>query len=567
MGEELRINAQMRGYVDIVTYGDSEIDSEMVISQRGGEDIDIELLIQPSGYMRGYVDIVEPVKRILKIYPTKDSTVRESAPIINYGKSGQMMAGRENKGKFISYLGFTLEWPEEVDELLSAKLVLNKEYLTDKLFFMGIHEVSDNWLEDYITWNYRPIDEQYLTQFVIPTGVGRVESDLTEYVRNWSTEGGSKSFTLHPRNYDFSDLTTFSTRESTNSPYIEITYYEKPKNANTTNLEGEMEVVIRANRDLTTTLEVSSDSIYSELDSEITLRKKEESANIPTYIEVANHGGSELGIDVELIKKDIENSIDNTLIVPYTSYIDLAIELQSKPDGGELDSEVIVKAFNEQDLDTEFNIENKYIDEELEVDITVKKDTFTDLTTEFAIENKPVGEDLDIEFTIKSGGSVGLDTEFTIEIKPIEDELYTEFIVKKIDSVDLDADFVIEKKELYSELDLDMHIKSFGNSDILTEIEVPKIDVTEEIGFEMIIPYISEIEGEIELQGKFVQSDIPMAIITVPKEKEDIIEADMIVRAFWAEELECSLIIERNFEINMEMEVISTTGGDYAFII
>lgn len=636
MGEELWINAQMRGYVDIVTYGDSEIDSEMVISRHGGGEIDVELLVQPSGYMRGYidiigfgendleseivvqqkdfmelesmisienkyrdndldtemvisredrndldveiflkpnalmrgyVDIVEPVKRILKIYPTKDSTVRESAPIINYGKSGQMMAGKEGLNKkLISYLGFYLEWPEDLDELISAKLVLNKEYLTEKLFFMGIHEVSDEWLEDYITWGYRPTNETYINQFVIPKEVGRVDVDLKSYVEAWSKVGGSKSFTLHPRNYDFSDLTTFSTKESSNPPCIEITYYETSKSANAMSIDTEMVVAIRQDRDLTTELEVVNDFTYTELDSEIVIVKNESTSDLATSIEVCERGSVELDLDLELERKDIECEIDTSIIVPYINDLDSEIELEEKSSGGELNSEIIVKAFDSVDLDSEITLENKGALEDLGVEIVVQQGEYVELDSEISIEIKAISEELDVEITVQQSEYNDLDTEITLVNKPIVNDLYTEVTVRKFVSTDLDTEFILDRKEQYSDLDMELIVKSTDYSNLDTEIDVPKVDAEEDIDIEMIVPYTSDLAGELELERKDIDSDINTSITITMKEMQSDLDGDMVVRAFWADEVDCSIIIERSFEIDVEMEVVDA-GGDYAFIM
>ena len=50
---------------------------------------------------------------------------------------------------------------------------------------MGLYETSNNWDEYDIIWNFRPLDEKYITQFPIPMEAGRVEADLTDFGGRW----------------------------------------------------------------------------------------------------------------------------------------------------------------------------------------------------------------------------------------------------------------------------------------------------------------------------------------------------------------------------------------------
>ena len=132
----------MRGYIDIIGYGESDLSSNIIIRQFYKEDLDSlleipkkyeidslasnitvairdssfldgKIALNPSGRMRGFIDIVQPPKKVKRVYPVKDSVVRQSAPTINYGDSQQMLAGESFEGKFISYLGFDLQLPDK----------------------------------------------------------------------------------------------------------------------------------------------------------------------------------------------------------------------------------------------------------------------------------------------------------------------------------------------------------------------------------------------------------------------------------------------------------------------
>ncbi len=245
-GEVLNSVNKMRGYIDIIGYGENDLNSSLIVKQFHGEELgsslniskkdkenefdsslvvtqrdfstlDSSITLNPSGRMRGFIDIVQPPKKVKRVYPVKDSVVRQSAPTINYGNSQQMLAGEVAEGKFISYLGFDLQLPDNID-IESIKLVLYKQYDTSKRFLMGLYETSNDWEEYDITWDFRPLEEIYVTQFSVPIKSEKVEVDLTDF--GWVD--GKKSFIIRPRNYNMSELTAFGTRESLNPPYIEV---------------------------------------------------------------------------------------------------------------------------------------------------------------------------------------------------------------------------------------------------------------------------------------------------------------------------------------------------------
>ncbi|NLD17939.1 MAG: DNRLRE domain-containing protein, partial [Tissierellia bacterium] len=432
---------KMRGYIDIIGVGDSDLDSNITIRQFHKKDLDSlleiskkyeidsldsnitvairdssfldgKIALNPSGRMRGFVDIVQPPKKTLRIYPVKDSVVRQSAPTINYGDSQQMLAGESEEGRFISYLGFDVKLPDNAD-IVSIKLVLNKQYDTSLRFFMGLYETSDDWNEYDITWSFRPLDEKYITQFPIPTEEGKVEVDITDF--NW--EDGKKSFILRPRNYAFSELTAFGTKESLSPPYIEVTYYEIVNNAGSYSFDSSITVRKNVIRGINARIDVQSDYVYTEFEGLLEIEKKFIREEIESTILVAELRHSEVGGQIELTKKHREIEIDTTIIVPYKTFIDSTIGLERKDRENDLESSLIIRAYGKEDLEGILEIEGKTADNDLESSLVTRAYEKENLKGTLEIESKIENNYLDSVIVVSRGSDEDLESSLEIENK------------------------------------------------------------------------------------------------------------------------------------------------------
>lgn len=570
---------KVRGYVDIIGYGESDLDgsiaikghdgssidsvlkieykpryaqinSEVVIARRDDSDIDGELFLKPSAQMRVNVDIVPPPKRIKEFLPVKDSVVRQSAPTINYGDSQQMLAGETSEGKFISYLGFNLDLPDSVD-IISAKIVLYKQYKTTKTFFMGLYETSDNWEEHDITYEYRPIEEHYLTQFVIPIEVGQVEVDITDIVLDWYKEKGSKSFILRPRNYSYSDLTAFGTKESLHPPLLVVEYYESVENAGSYSFDAGLVVRRKVVRDVSAVIDIESDYIYTELGGEIELARKDLDTSIGGKIVVSNTKYAELDSSIELEKKIREDALDSSIIVPFDSCIESSIKLEKHERFEDLDSVLIVRALEKMELNSLLDITRKDLAIDVEGNIIVKQNVELELDSLLNIDKKNFVIDVDGSLTVRQKYEESLDSSIGIERKEVLTDIGGGVVVRREDISDLDSTLDIMKHEEKHELDAELYV--LFRSDIDANIEVPKVDS------------LDEVDGEIEI---------------IQKQAEDLFNSNVIVRVFWVDEFNASIDVERKFEIDgsllierkdgiseLECSLIVDIGGDYAFIM
>jgi len=567
--------SKMRGYIDIIGYGESDldsnviirklysedlnsiieipkkykadkIDSNIIVSVRGDSYLDSNVFLNPSGRMRGFVDIVQPPKKVLKIYPIKDSVVRQSAPTINYGDSQQMLAGESIEGKFISYLGFDINLPENID-IESIKLVLNKQYDTSIRFLMGLYETSDDWNEHDITWSFRPLDEKYITQFPIPIEGGRVEVDLTDF--DW--RDGKKSFIIRPRNYDLSELTAFGTKESLHPPYIEVTYYEMINNVGSYSFESNITVRRNANRDISASIDVLSDYVYTELEGLLEISKKFIQEDLESNISVAMLRHSEAGGQIELVGKPQQIEINTNIIVPYRTFIESTIGIEIKNREDDLDSILSIREYKEESFDGILNVEGKTEQSILDSSIIVRCDNDEDI------------------YSI-----------LTIEKKYSDIELVSDVLIRRFDNHYIDSIIELERKDMESEVGSDLIVRRTDNSNLDSIVEIPRYD--REINFDsnIYIKFRSDIEGSIEIPKIDSQDSIDASLEIAKYYKDVDLRSSMTVRVFWVDELNSRINVERRFEIDgsfiieekhRENEIGATiyvdVGGDYVFIM
>lgn len=566
---------KMRGYIDIIGYGENDLNSSLIVKQFHGEELDSSLIISkkdqqnefdsnlivaqrdfsslsssvilnPSGRMRGFVDIVQPPKKVKKIYPIKDSVVRQSAPTINYGNSQQMLAGEVAEGKFISYLGFDLQLPDNID-IESIKLVLYKQYDTSKRFLMGLYETSNDWEEYDITWDFRPLEEIYVTQFSVPIKSEKVEVDLTDF--GWVD--GKKSFIIRPRNYNMSELTAFGTRESLNPPYIEVTYYEIVDNANSYSIDSSISVRRKSDRQISANIDVQSDHTYSDLDGVLEITEKYDEVSIGGTITVAETRHVALDGVLSIQKKPQEEEIGSFIVVPYRTFLESNIELERKDTKDYLNSSVEIRAFDQQNLNGALNIENKIRDIDLNSSIIVKRINSEDLVSSLVIETKCI--DTDIESSVVVGRRVNeyLDSSLSLEKKDKKVDLNSIITIQQNDEISLDS--LIEIPRYDNNIDIESNLFILYRSDIDSSIEVPKVDSKNEIDVSIEIPQYVE---------------------------ETSIDSNINVRVFWVDELQSSINVERKFEIDgnlvikkkddkneLEAQMYVNIGGSYVFIM
>lgn len=522
------------------------IDGSITVSQRGKDDLDCTIGLNPSSRIRGYIDIVAPVKKTIKIYPTKDSVVRQSAPTINYGSSQQMMAGKSGEGYFISYLGFDLELPNDID-IESIKLVLEKQYDTSKEFSMGLYETSNDWEEDKITWDHRHWDETYITQFPISTGAGRVAADITSY--KWTE--GKKSFIVRPKDYRNSELVAFSTRESMNPPYIEVVYYEV----------------------------IGSADSYS-FDSSITIRQKEFSSIDASINLISDYIYIDLDGLLEIKKKSIEDDIEGSLVVSQTchNHVDGELEIKKKPQEIEVDSSIIVPY--RADLDSFLNIERIDGDSDLDSSIIIRRDTTEELDSSFEIKQKHINSDLDGSIVIGRDNIEELDSSLEIVLKNTDSIIDSSIYIRRPEDTDLDSSLNIDRKDCISDIDGSILVKRVGDSDLDSSLEVPRYDEQSDMDSSLYVKFRSDIDSSIEIPWVDSQDELDVDLNIEKKLCTEDLDSSMVVRVFWVDELESSIEIVRRFEIDasiniernevdneLEASIYIDSGGDYAFII
>ncbi|SNS21415.1 hypothetical protein SAMN05446037_100655 [Anaerovirgula multivorans] len=509
-----------------------ELDSQVTIVVNEVSELDSAVFIRPDNAMYGKVGVVPPPYITDQLSPIKDSLVREFAPHINYGSASSLVAGQAGEGKFKSYLGFSLEnLPEDI-EVENAKLILTIVSDIESVFDLGLYETSDNWEELTVKWNYMPNEGSNITSRMTHLGGGKIEIDLTEYVKEWYNTKENRSFVIRPINYEESTPAYFGSRESSTPPVLEVSYFKFSDNVGIYHLDTEVTLRATDSSNLDAEVDILSDFNVSDMDAEVEFSAKEDSSDVDADVLVAVTDVAELDTEVEFIATagGAELDVEVDILLPDYNDIDAEVTISQLSGISEMDAEVVLRVYSDSDLDVEVNLAAKELVSDLDAEVTIGAVALSDLDSEVVFELKELAAELDAEVTLCVYSDSDLDVEVELIATPGEAELDTELYLRVYNFADLDAEVTFEAKESSSEIDAEVSIKAYGDSDLDTEV-----------GFES-----KEGSSKIEAEAELIATD-----------SFDDLDVEIILRQFWAEELGAEVYLEASIDL----------GGDYAFII
>jgi hypothetical protein len=118
------------------------------------------------------------------LYPTKDATVNQDSPNINYGDGDWLLVGRDYSGYYHkSFLAFDLSSIPTGSTINSAFLVFGGN--SEGSFELIIKSVAQSWSEETITWNNTPITHTFPFIQVTPPADYTKTFDVNEIVKLW----------------------------------------------------------------------------------------------------------------------------------------------------------------------------------------------------------------------------------------------------------------------------------------------------------------------------------------------------------------------------------------------
>lgn len=535
-------------------FNNHEIDCSMVVAKRDAASLESSIQIRPNNALHGTVDVLEPVLKVHKLHPIRDSLVREFAPHINYGDLATLIMGNAEEGRFSSYLAFDISHIPKGIEVENAKLVLYSIKDINLEYFMTVFETDNDWAEMAIRWGNRPLLGSRITRFVTPKKSGKFEVDLTEYVRSWyESKDAVRSFAIEPLNHSIIEVIYLSSRESSTPPILKISYYDIPDNPGSFRLDAEMTVAVNINRDLSCEIEVMSNLRGGDIDAEIELIQKDNKLELDTEIVVGISEEDSVGSTIELESKEQETQIDAELWVSQSILLDSEIELIATESTSDLESVFILAVDDFLDLDSEIQLIHKKVSLELDAEITAALHEISLLDVEINLFRKEHDTDLNSEIILAIWNKSELMSDIELINKESSVDLASEMFVRSYGDDSLDTVIQLDEKESFTEIGVEFFARSYGEGDIDLEIELEEKE------------FFNEITAEMDM---------------VPKTSVVALDSNMTVRVFWAEDLHASITIERRFELDVLItlenkysdkelvcEIFVDDGGDYAFII
>ena len=266
--------------------------------------------------------VVPPSVKKLRIYPVKDSVIKESKPKLNYGSFGSLNISGDNEGDNMALFGFagidlaslSELAPITVDRIKSVKLGLYASRMYSDDVEINIGQSENNWTEAGVTWaNYVQKKTPFHTM-TLPKGDTFISLDLTQNFIDHYDDIYSKDFGFEVWSDDISDfaLAVNSKEQSTGIPYIDLYYYDYEKSPLNIYVPFEYEVkAIMPSVNIPFTLEIDSQHIRKDVPFTFT------PAKIPVHLDYdgEDRGRTDIAFSFTY-KKDLVLDIPFSITIP-----------------------------------------------------------------------------------------------------------------------------------------------------------------------------------------------------------------------------------------------------------
>ena len=467
--------------------------------------LDCEIYIKPENKMWMTVNVLPPVIVTERIYPTKDSLVREDRSFINFGTSQTLSVGSST----MSYLGFDFSSLPEDMYVEKIELKLNKPRYS---FPEDIHVnlTSYDWYEIGINWINKPQLDDYIGSF-------RTTNDKIEQVFDITDQpellDDKISICLHG-----DGLTYFDSRESQNSPYIEVSYSLPPTSVGIIN--ADFEILPQISKELSLDCEIFVDSdireVYGELEIEI-----------PGFY-------GEIGFDCE-----IEPIWEQQLIH------DSEIYIKQQSDTLDFDSEILPQLSDSIEIDSEIYIK---------------------------LRSDELG--LDCEILPQSSNSLEYELEIYIKQESAELSLDSEILPQLIAELDIESEVYIKLRS--DEVLLDSEILPSFNNDIQNEMEIyiKKESVELSFDFEIFAEDVRYYEHDLEIyiEERSDEIDHELEVNVIDIEAEYSLDCEIDASAIFGMYIDCEILVSFDSQITLDCEIYATElvvrkGINYGFIM
>jgi hypothetical protein len=273
----IRLGTRLENSIEIDGYDESDLKSSIQVKET--DNIIGEIRVRPYNRLFGVVDIQPPEILTDTYLPVIDSYIRSGVPKLNYGDT-TMLASGYGAGRneiFRSLLRFDISpyvtLPEGF-ELENAKLKLHYAIKPPTSNITLVMAESNEWTEDGVTWSNAPsTGMEVTTGFTLNEKDKSIEIDISEFISNRGMYGVFDGFVnFYIKNTDESkEVNYFYSREFVGyEPELIINYLDtRISSQGRGNLESQVFVYIRGNRNLPSKLDVKGYWDSSDIDGSI----------------------------------------------------------------------------------------------------------------------------------------------------------------------------------------------------------------------------------------------------------------------------------------------------------
>lgn len=580
-------NKDISSSLDVMyrAYGDLESTIEAIMFT----ELESSINVRPHNRAQGRFELIEAPRTNIELKPIGDATTRSRIDLqtINYGDTQRMMIGHDNVEEFESFVNFG-DLKVAIPDLLYLEDAKLRLYYTGTIKSdtnIEIYQPNTIWREYGITYANKPQSTQLLTnQYTINTSEKYVEINVLEVLKQWQ-DGSLINYGLNIRSADNTPI-YFNTRESTKPPILQVRYITSAvQSYGRSEIDSELFVYRKGNKDLNATLTVKSDRGWNYLDSSIYVHRYEDPLfkemdsllgvsrpDVNSFMIVAIRAANEMESSITIIEDGV-TEVDTSLAI---SIPDMFSMITIDPNMS-LISEISIanRAYNDltgsliiskPDLSSYIEVSNyKRIKLDLEAELSIRNEFYEEKESLLTISNPYLTGAIivreqggyDVDAVIDVPYQHYLEGFLTISNPDIASEIYIRgYTHEDIDAYvnikaydDYDSTIGISRPDIHGEL----IVRAIDQSDLDAEINVPANSYFENtIGISrpdmdstLEIRYVSERDGTIYIKDR------------------EYLNSVIDIRQF--SDLESTILIKQFKEIDSELTISKPDLGGYLY--
>lgn len=357
----------------------SKKDLSATIKINSIKDLPSFLEVPLHGTMNLKANIIQPPRTTVNLNPIQDAFITTYAPRLNYGNTGDLLAGNStngNAGIYRSLIKFDLSSIGR--EMVTTKGILKLYFDYDNMIDLniGINTINQNWTEMGVTWANQPTLSNEEAQFLVGSQRGYISVDITDLVSQWQKASiENDGLMLKSIDETITEIRRFYSRETTQyKPILEVEYYDPtPKSYDYGEINSKIRIQRSDKKDLNTSLKIKALFENNDLKSTIHL------TNLKLMIEGSLTVTRDNLKSTVKVRRKSENDLISNIVIAQNSLSDLDGFININPvylpsqikirqtDFNNLSGQLIVSRKANSDISSTININSPVLKSSLNV--------------------------------------------------------------------------------------------------------------------------------------------------------------------------------------------------------